>query len=1242
MLRDAHRDGRSAGPGCPGRVVVRSPRAIGGAGRDARRTVFALAAIAWLAAAFLVDAAQDTRWLAIRDSQATAAEMHAARALPDGFEFSVATPGLEAQIVARREGRFAEIGIPKSGYTDVIGEPRLPVVRRLLVVPAGARVSVEANGQARTLVLKQNGFDCPVLPLQPPIPKLAGGADNIPFEIKSDLYQQDRAMPDVRARVVEAGTVSGRRLVLVEILPVAYNPVRGELSVFPDLNIRVRWQGDKAAASAPLTPREEKALGALAMNFVPSVQGGTSHGRLLIIAHTSLATNLTTYVDHKTAHGWTVDLADTTAAGTTTNAIRDFIRSRYTNLATRADAVLLVGDVAQIPRFVGTTTATPDTDLYYACMDSGDDWQPEFPVGRFSVADVAQLSAVVAKTIAYETATASGWMARAAFMASQDNYTISEGTHNWVIDTYMSSNQYASDKLYCQTYATTTPQVTAAFNAGRAFGIYSGHGSDTSWADGPVFTQANINSLTNAPAFPFIGSFACLTGHYSVNECLAETWQRAAGKGGIAVLASSVESTWTEDDILEKVLFTAIFGEGNRAFGAAVFRAKSLYLQHFGATTYTRQYFEQYNFFGDPTVDCVLPELMIANDSPLPLAYAGIAYSNALTAGWGTKPYQWEIVSGALPDGLALAGDSGLITGIPTNAGTATFTVRVTDAAALTDTRTFQLPVVSQLSFVTPSAMPAASVNVPYSLMLQVQGGVPPYQIALPIKAYKEVLSSGAPLGGGTAKGWRDDDGSWQMALPWPFPFYDSNRTSVWVCSNGYIDFTSSAAEYAGTTATLATKTRIAALWLDLDTRATGDDIYVTTNADRVVIRWAAHTYWQQYPANAEIVLTRDGTIAVNYGAAQTNFGSGIGIPVIGVSKGDGSAYTVSSLNGASTIPANQTSTFAPQGLPYGLVLETNGWIHGTATGVSTNQFCLSATDAGSPTQTITKDYTLCVVNGVELIVSSACGVPEPAPGIHFYAQGTNMTCTVDGSTAVCGTTQYVYRGWAGTGSIPATGAGTAVGPLALTNNSSIAWLWQTNFLLDTGANGCGTVDVADAWVPAGSNVVVHALPATYYHFNTWTGDTAACLVQDAQITAPMSGPRQITAMFAATLAPMGTPEWWLACHGLTNGTPATEELCDPDHDGLRVWQECAAGTDPTNVNSTFELTSAERDAADRELVRWTSVSNRLYSIWLSTNSLDSFSMVTNHVPATPPQNVYTGGVSQATRVFYRVEVEQP
>ena len=42
-------------------------------------------------------------------------------------------------------------------------------------------------------------------------------------------------------------------------------------------------------------------------------------------------------------------------------------------------------------------------------------------------------------------------------------------------------------------------------------------------------------------------------------------------------------------------------------------------------------------------------------------------------------------------------------------------------------------------------------------------------------------------------------------------------------------------------------------------------------------------------------------------------------------------------------------------------------------------------------------------------------------------------------------------------------------------------------------------------------------------------------------------------------VAPLGTPEWWLLLHGLTNGGFAAAELGDIDLDGMAAWEEFAA-----------------------------------------------------------------------------------
>ena len=129
----------------------------------------------------------------------------------------------------------------------------------------------------------------------------------------------------------------------------------------------------------------------------------------------------------------------------------------------------------------------------------------------------------------------------ATFLASEDNYTVSEGTHNYVIDNDMEPHGYTCIKRYCHTTNATTQQVLDDLAAGQLFCIYSGHESENSWADGPPVSQSQVNSLTNT-VFPFVYSFSCLTGSYrDVNECFGETWIRADA-AGCSFWGSSVTS----------------------------------------------------------------------------------------------------------------------------------------------------------------------------------------------------------------------------------------------------------------------------------------------------------------------------------------------------------------------------------------------------------------------------------------------------------------------------------------------------------------------------------------------------------------------------------------------------------------------------------------------------------------------------------------------------------------------------
>jgi hypothetical protein len=143
----------------------------------------------------------------------------------------------------------------------------------------------------------------------------------------------------------------------------------------------------------------------------------------------------------------------------------------------------------------------------------------------------------------------------------------------------------------------------------------------------------------------------------------------------------------------------------------------------------------------------------------LPPGTPGTAYSAQLEARGGVPPYAFSAAAGtSLPSGLSLSG-SGLISGTPTQAGTSTFIVRVTDAGAPAQEATAQLSITigSGTLTITTGSLPDGRIGQAYSEAVVASGGVTPHAFSvsggtLPpgLQLATDGVLSGTPSNAGT------------------------------------------------------------------------------------------------------------------------------------------------------------------------------------------------------------------------------------------------------------------------------------------------------------------------------------------------------------------------------------------------------------------------------------------------------------------------------------------------------------
>ncbi len=312
----------------------------------------------------------------------------------------------------------------------------------------------------------------------------------------------------------------------------------------------------------------------------------------LVIAHPDFVSGLAPLVAAREAQGWQVrvvavdDVFSTFSFGIfDPGAIRASIAHAVESMGTRA--VLLVGgdtfdyldnlgvgSLSFIPTLYTNTgsgaTFTP-TDALLA--DADGDLVPDVAIGRLPVRTGAELAAVIAKTLAYETG---GHSYTAVFAADGDEPgTPFTGTSLELVNGLPAGWHVTRAHIDESGVAGARAALLGAIDQGVALTSFIGHSGPNVWTFDGLFDTEDVALLANEGMPTVVSQWGCWNTYFVEPEVntMAHALMLRQGGGAAAVMGAATITTYREDDAFAALLQERLTTPG-KPIGEAVLEAK--------------------------------------------------------------------------------------------------------------------------------------------------------------------------------------------------------------------------------------------------------------------------------------------------------------------------------------------------------------------------------------------------------------------------------------------------------------------------------------------------------------------------------------------------------------------------------------------------------------------------------------------------------------------------------------------
>ena len=468
---------------------------------------------------------------------------------------------IESIEVATERGTFSEIAIEGTYASGEIGTPQLPASHQLLAVPFGATPSVNViNYSTSDYSLADYGINT-IMPHQPSVRKDQRPED-VEFVYNATAYQSRSLSTAPQASIELQGTLRGVQVGSLVINPVSYNAATNTLRVFNNIEVEVRFDGaDRAETERMLLNTYSPYFDIVYKQFFNYRQIMDVYDdhpdlmaypvNMIVVAPEDYISTLQPWLNWKTQKGFYINLVTTAQAGGNYNAIRSYVQNLYNTGISQGNTptfLVLVGDVAQVPNTMGTSTQKV-TDLYYGSVDG--DYFPDMFYSRMSAENTSQLTAVINKILQYEQYTMPdpSYLNNVTLIAGWDSYwtpRVGAPTINYAT-TYYYNTEHGFNEVHSHVNQSQYPGCYNALNTGVGFVNYTAHGSDNMWYQ-PQLNNTGVNQLTNTDKYFLAMGNCCLSGNFGHSSaCFGEAMIRAENKAAYSYIGSCPNTYWYED-----------------------------------------------------------------------------------------------------------------------------------------------------------------------------------------------------------------------------------------------------------------------------------------------------------------------------------------------------------------------------------------------------------------------------------------------------------------------------------------------------------------------------------------------------------------------------------------------------------------------------------------------------------------------------------------------------------------------